>query len=238
MNMLRVINNTTETCTWLKDTCIEDLKSKISNFYFQECKEFIERLKECRHQTVLKRQLAKFEWLWQRLRVGLSNNISGHSKIHYHNNDTMTVPGNRTVIDTDIDTETTSITSTWASQTTTMTATTSGYVSKWIRNLLGTPLTAAQVLLLVHGPNFAVTPRHPPMGIHNHGWAGLLEARATQHRWTWSWNEKSPETFPKPKEQHHKTRSSGTCRAQEGPTESHPYCRQRGSHSGYGQRRI
>ena len=54
-------------------------------------------------------------------------------------------------------------TNTVTSTTTVMTATTNGYVNKLVRNLLGTPLTEAQVSLLVHGPNFAVAPRHPPM---------------------------------------------------------------------------
>ena len=57
----RSINNTIETCSWQNDTCIEDLKSQISTFYFQECENFIERVKEQRHQSVLERQLSKFE---------------------------------------------------------------------------------------------------------------------------------------------------------------------------------
>ena len=61
-----------------------------------------------------------------------TNNISGHSKTHYHNTGNSTVPANTTDI--------TSITSTGTSQTTTTTTTTtSGYMSKWVRNLLGTP---------------------------------------------------------------------------------------------------
>ena len=52
---VRVINNTIDTCTWLKETCMEDLKSQISDFYFQECKQFIERVREQRHHIVLKR---------------------------------------------------------------------------------------------------------------------------------------------------------------------------------------
>ena len=58
---VRSINNTIETFTWQKDTCIEDLKCQISNFYFQECEKFIDRVKEQRHQSVLERQLSKFE---------------------------------------------------------------------------------------------------------------------------------------------------------------------------------
>ena len=89
-------------------------------------------------------------------------NISGHSKVHYHNHDITIVPGNKTIIDTDIDTEITSTTSIGASKTTIiMIATTSGYVNKWVRNLSGTPLTEAQVSLLVHGPILVLLPDTP-----------------------------------------------------------------------------
>ena len=78
----------------------------------------------------------------------------------------MTVPGKRTGFEPKTEQDTPS---TGASQTaTTKTVITSGYVNKWVRNLLGTPLTKAQISLLMHGPNFAVAPRHPPWGIHNH----------------------------------------------------------------------
>ena len=43
--------------------------------------------------------------------------------------------------------------------------TTKEYINRWVRNLSSTPLTEAQVSLLAHGPNFAVAPRHPPVGI-------------------------------------------------------------------------
>ena len=35
------------------------------------------------------------------------------------------------------------------------------HLEKWVRNLLGVPLTKAQMSLLAHGPNFAIAPRHP-----------------------------------------------------------------------------
>ena len=37
-------------------------------------------------------------------------------------------------------------------------------MQRWVKNLSGVPLTKAQASLLTHGPNFAVTPRHPPYG--------------------------------------------------------------------------
>ena len=73
---IRNINNTIETCSCLTDTCIDELKDQISPFYFQESVKFIERVKETRHQLVFKRQLSKFDWLWQRFRGGCSKQIT------------------------------------------------------------------------------------------------------------------------------------------------------------------
>ena len=36
--------------------------------------------------------------------------------------------------------------------------------SKWVINMSKIPLTEAQENLLVHGPNFTITPRNPPIG--------------------------------------------------------------------------
>ena len=65
---VRNINNTIATRTCSRDTCMKTLQDQISGFYFEECSNFIERVKESRHQTVLNRQLAKFDRLWQRYR--------------------------------------------------------------------------------------------------------------------------------------------------------------------------
>ena len=37
-------------------------------------------------------------------------------------------------------------------------------VKKWVINLLKVPLTKDQEDLLAHGPNFAITPKKPPLG--------------------------------------------------------------------------
>ena len=168
---VRNINNTIQTCSWQRDTWMEDLKRQISNFYYKECEQFIERVREWRHQSVLDRQLSKSEQLWQRIRGGCSNNKSGCSKTQHQNN-------NSTVAIDDIIETTTSTTNnaftvtsdTGSTATTTTTATTTGmattndYVRKWVKNLSGTPLTEAQVSLLVHGPNFAIASSTPFMG--------------------------------------------------------------------------
>ena len=58
---VRNTNNSIATCTCLRDTCIDELKDQISNSYFQESAKCIERIRETRHQTVLKRHLSKFD---------------------------------------------------------------------------------------------------------------------------------------------------------------------------------
>ena len=41
---IRAINNTIDTCTWLRDTCMNELKGQINDFYFKECCDFISRV--------------------------------------------------------------------------------------------------------------------------------------------------------------------------------------------------
>ena len=157
---VRNINNMIETCSWQRDTCIDELKDQISPFYFQESVKFIETVKELRHQSVLKRQLSKFEWLWQRFRGGCSNNKNGHSKIQHRKQGET---ASSMVLETTTIEDTITTTPTTATTTTDM-ATTKDYINRWVRNVSSTPLTEVQVSLLVHCPNFAVAPRDPPMG--------------------------------------------------------------------------
>ena len=118
---------------------MKELQDQISNFYFQECSRFIERVKESRHQTVQKRQMSKFDRLWQRNR-GIrpqEHAKNGHSKARFDKN--REVPPNSTV-------------------------NTKDFTERWVKNLSSTPLTEAQFSLLAHGPNFVIAPRHPPHG--------------------------------------------------------------------------
>ena len=116
------INNKIDTCTWLRDTCMEDLKSQLSDFYFQECNQVISRVKELRHQTILKKHLANFEQVWHKTRGGHSNNLGGHSKADHRNTCIMRVPATTATAITSAATITTS-----AGTNTTMTATTTMY---------------------------------------------------------------------------------------------------------------
>ena len=152
---VRNINITIATRTCLRDTCIKELQDQISNFYFQESSKFIERVKETRHQTVLKRHLSKFDRLWQRSRgvQPQEDTSNGHLNARFNNQRETTSP------DALEDTLATTNQTTTDSDTTTK-----EYTRKWVRNLSSTPLTEAQFSLLSHGPNFTVAPRHPLMG--------------------------------------------------------------------------
>ena len=77
---IRAINSTIDTCTWIRVTCMNDLKCQINNYYFKECSKFISRVRERRHQTTLERHLRKLALLCQQIRGGCSNNLGCHSK--------------------------------------------------------------------------------------------------------------------------------------------------------------
>ena len=57
---VRSINNTIDICINLRDTCIKELKDHINSEIYKECYEFIKRVRECRHKTILARHLSKF----------------------------------------------------------------------------------------------------------------------------------------------------------------------------------
>ena len=139
---VRSINNTIATCTCLRDTCMKDLQDQISCFYFQGCSKFIERVKESRHQTVMKRQLSKFDWLWQRYKGIWPQEHAENGCSNTRFDKQRETSTNQALTDT----------------------TTKDFTRRWVKNLSSTPLTEAQFSLLAHGPNFMIAPRHPPMG--------------------------------------------------------------------------
>ena len=57
---VRSINNNIDVCMDLRDTCITDLKELISNELYEKCHELIEKIRECRHKTILMRYIRKF----------------------------------------------------------------------------------------------------------------------------------------------------------------------------------
>ena len=58
---LRQINNTIDVCSHLIYTCMNELKVKIGQELFDKCHEFIDKIREWRQETVLERQIKKFE---------------------------------------------------------------------------------------------------------------------------------------------------------------------------------
>ena len=58
---VRLINNTIDVCRNLIDACIGELKNLINQELFEECQEFIKKIRECGHKTILERQLKKYE---------------------------------------------------------------------------------------------------------------------------------------------------------------------------------
>ena len=58
---VRQINNTIDICNNLINTCMNELKVKIGQELYDKCQEFIEKIREWRHKTVLDRHLKKYE---------------------------------------------------------------------------------------------------------------------------------------------------------------------------------
>ena len=153
---------------------MKTLQDQISDFQFQECSNFIERIKESRHQVVLKRQLSKFDHLWQKYRRvrsqehaedGCPNARLGNQRERERTTEVLQDPVLSTGRTSSQDLETSNPTKSSTSTSTEQIS--KDYTRRWVRNLLSTPLTEAQFSLLGHGPNFTIAPRHPPWGIHN-----------------------------------------------------------------------
>ena len=133
---VKSINNTIDACTFLRDTCMNEFKDHINNNLFEECSEFINWVREGRHQTTLKRHLSKFNWLYQQTRDGHSNISGSCSK----NNHTCTL-ALTTVVTTAAETTTITATATVETATAeTTTTVTTMQLDKWVKNLWGSPL--------------------------------------------------------------------------------------------------
>ena len=197
---VRSINNTIDICTNLRDTCIKDLKELNISETYEDCHEFIKKIRECRHKTIPERHIKKFNQLCQQNKGGHSNHTSGHSNQHTSTKTHEHVP---------------------IPKTATTTATTTTSRQKWVKNLSGVPLTKAQASLLTHGPNFAMAPRHPHgeyivavqqvcliLEPHN-----AVELRA-EIRGTLKHSH--------PQEEHQQGRSPGPCRIKKRPVKGHP----------------
>ena len=148
---------------------------------------FIHRIKDHRHDKIKRKQINKFEHLHYKIR-GYHHNITRHNTLLDnidHNDSSLSGQPN---VPSSIPprSSTPSITSTGpatphpptpstsqVSTSTTQANPTSGNPpnshtcrapsDKWVINLSNTPLSSKQLSLLQKGPNFAITPKHPPL---------------------------------------------------------------------------
>ena len=120
-----------------------------------EAQNCIDKIREWRHRTVLERHLIKFERLCQKTKGGHSKQPSGG---HSYHTDYRTQSNALNILP--------AVTSNSVATTTTTTIDTADAIDKgqWVINLSTTPLLQAQASMLVHGPGYAVTPKHPPYG--------------------------------------------------------------------------
>ena len=135
---IRNINNTIEDLEHAKYMYECELKGIASIGIYKECEKYIEYAKETRHNKALQRQVSKFE----RLSEKNSAKKSGHSKQCHRG---MYLHSGRYMYQQEPDQNTIN------------------QQKKWVINLSDVPLTPAQEAVLAHGPNFAVTPKNPPI---------------------------------------------------------------------------
>ena len=143
---IRNINNTIENLEHVKYMYENELKGTVSKEIYQECGVYIENAKETRHNKVLQRQVSKFERLIQKN----SAKKSGCSKQCHSGMYMYMYSGNSSRYMYQQDTDTNKVQD-------------QDQKKKWVINLLDVPLTPTQEAVLAHGPNFAVTPKNPPI---------------------------------------------------------------------------
>ena len=154
---IRNINNTIENLEHVKYMYENELNGTVSKGIYKECEDYIEYAKETRHNKVLQRQVSKFERLIQKI----SAEKSGHSKqchssmyMYSGNSSRYMHQQQDTDTDTDQDRDTNQVHDSDPDQ---------DQKKKWVINLSDVPLTPTQEAVLAHWPNFAVTPKYPPI---------------------------------------------------------------------------
>ena len=133
---VRSINNTLNMLKSQRDTCIDQL----SNDWMDKCKDFIEVGREQQHLKTLNRQKEKFNRLLdrQQVREGKCTALHGGHDA-YHSNPT---------------------------RHNTNCAQENKRENTWVKNLSTTLLTQMQIKALENGPNYAIVPKVPPVGVY------------------------------------------------------------------------
>ena len=152
---IRMINNRIEMLEHEKDTCIEGLSKVLNQEDMAECSKFMFKTKEDRHYKTMARQNNKLERLGRKnedKEGGCSNNK--HVNMHSGTNNLSLTTS----------TSNAELNSRSTAGTSTAPRSTNGLKNKWVVHMSKIPLMEAQEKLLTHGPNFAITPRCPPIG--------------------------------------------------------------------------
>ena len=117
-----------------------------------ECNRFMFKTKEDRHYKTMAWQKSKLERLQKKNEEKTGDCINRYMYM-YGQSGTDNLSSTSTTTDAEPDSR--------------LTASTSATISlrnRWVVNMSKKPLTEAQEKLLTHGPNFAITPRYPPIG--------------------------------------------------------------------------
>ena len=164
---IRMINNTIELCKHEKDTCMEELSKIMGQEDMEECKRFMFYIKEERHLKTLVRQKRKLEALQgkEKNHIITGGCINNHTYMYRQSGtDKSSITSSVSNLNLDLDSRPTTSTLASNSRPTSSTSAAGNLRDRWVMNLSRIPLTEAQENLLAHGPNFAITPRNPPIG--------------------------------------------------------------------------
>ena len=154
---IRSINNTINTLSQEKDTCIRKLKEKLGEELMREYENFIEKRREARHYKTMSRQKMKLDALCQKSNFesgGHSNNIhSSKDDWPFPNNQNQNNRQNK---------------------------------NKYVIKISDKPLSTDEEMLLAHGPNYAIVPKDPPniqyMAAIEHACTKLEEGKMEEFR--------------------------------------------------------
>ena len=160
---VRSINNTLNMLKSLRDTCMNELERVFNEEWMPKCKDFIDVGREKHHLKTLKRQKEKFNRLFHKKqeKEGKSTILHGVHIDHHSNptwqNNTCHILEDRgensnsnnihdEIIDEVVDERV------------------ERKENIWVKNLSASTLTKDQIKALVHGPNYVIVPRSPPVG--------------------------------------------------------------------------
>ena len=149
-------------------TCRSDLNKVLERETMDDCDKIMVKIKEDRHHKTFERQKAKLDQLMRKEEPANKDGCSNQNmqRYMYHScNRYMYQSGTNNTSKTSSTTPDTGTTSEDPnnSRSTPTTTTAAKSNSQWVINMSKKPLTDPQVKLLAHGPNYAVTPRNPPI---------------------------------------------------------------------------